>query len=257
MRKLTWKITGKFGKDDPKVISSPESLVEQLPALRKTFKGLEESAVEQFWVLLLDAKNAPIAVQICAIGTVNACPVHPRDIFKGAVAANAVAMIIAHNHPSGNCKFSQEDIALTSRVVNAGHVLGIRILDHVVMCADGVTSMRGEGWHDFRPSAAAASVLEKISEAPAPEIYYAHVGWPKDDIFDVCRGTKAACSRWLKEKRKELGDANVPVARLMPADEAERIVIDGHHPFRPSQTKVVGESDVQYETGPEVVELPR
>lgn len=261
MRKISYKLTGKFLKGDPEKIVSPNDIVRQKAALVRVFKGLVDSAVEQFWALFLDAQNKPIAVDVCAVGTADACAVHPRDILKGALMANASAIIIVHNHPSGNCKFSREDIAMTGRAVNAAYIVGLRVIDHIVICKDGFTSMRGEGWHDFRPSSAAKAAAEPRQEPVADQpLFYAHVGWPKDEYFDKCKGPRAKCEAWLTEKLDELKSTGVDTslikAELIPADKAERIVIEGRHVFRPSETKAVEEHDVEYETQTEHVEYP-
>jgi len=88
---------------------------------------------EQFWVLLLDTKNRVIGANQVAVGTLDACLVHPREVFKAAVAASAASIIVLHNHPSGDPSPSREDRELTRRLAEAGRVLGIPVLDHVVI----------------------------------------------------------------------------------------------------------------------------
>lgn len=99
---------------------------------------------ERFVALLLDARNRPIGVTRISQGTLTASLVHPREAFKAAVVANANAMLIAHNHPSGDARPSKEDIDVTKRLVTAGKLLGICVLDHLVICADSHTSLREE-----------------------------------------------------------------------------------------------------------------
>lgn len=81
----------------------------------------------------LDAKHRPIGVEIVSIGSLTASIVHPREVFKAAVVANAAAVVICHNHPSGIAEPSPEDVSLTSRLSQAGEILGIRLLDHVIL----------------------------------------------------------------------------------------------------------------------------
>lgn len=88
---------------------------------------------EAFLVLLLDAKNRLIGANLASVGTLTASLVHPREVFKPAIAASASAVICVHNHPTGDPAPSREDQALTQRLFEAGKLLGIRFLDHVVV----------------------------------------------------------------------------------------------------------------------------
>jgi len=88
---------------------------------------------EQFWVLLLDTKHNVVGANCVSIGTIDASLVHPREVFKAAILANCSAIILAHNHPSGNVAPSPEDKDITMRLVSAGKILGIRVLDHIIV----------------------------------------------------------------------------------------------------------------------------
>ena len=88
---------------------------------------------EHFVILLLNRKNQVIGLHTVSIGSVTASIVHPREVFKVAILANSTAIICGHNHPSGDPTPSQEDRALTSRLVEAGKLLGIEVLDHVIV----------------------------------------------------------------------------------------------------------------------------
>lgn len=88
---------------------------------------------EHFVVLLLDQKNKVIGIHTVSTGSLTASIVHPREVFKPAIVCNAVAMLLAHNHPSGDPAPSREDRDLTARLVEAGKLLGIAILDHVII----------------------------------------------------------------------------------------------------------------------------
>lgn len=94
------------------------------------------SPVECFAVLLLDGKHRPYAHEIVSRGTLTAAMVHPREVFGPAIRLGAAAIIVAHNHPSGDSKPSQEDIAVTARLKAAGTLLGITCLDHIVIGSD-------------------------------------------------------------------------------------------------------------------------
>lgn len=88
---------------------------------------------EVFHCVYLNTKNVILAAPIIAIGTLDSCLVHPREVFKGAVSRSAAAIVACHNHPSGVPEPSGEDIALTKKLKEAGHLLGIKLLDHVII----------------------------------------------------------------------------------------------------------------------------
>ena len=99
---------------------------------------------EQFVVLYLNMKLQPIGVEIIAIGGSYACNVEIKNVFKGAIVANAVAIAVAHNHPSGVPKPSEGDFTLTRQIAWAGEILGIRLMDHVILGEDVFYSMKKE-----------------------------------------------------------------------------------------------------------------
>jgi DNA repair protein RadC len=88
---------------------------------------------EHFRVLILNTKNVLLKNCLVSIGALNSSLVHPREVFKQAIKNSGAAIILVHNHPSGCCTPSQEDIAITKRLVEAGKIVGIEILDHVVI----------------------------------------------------------------------------------------------------------------------------
>jgi DNA repair protein RadC len=94
---------------------------------------------EHFVVILLDRKNTPIGINTVSIGSLTASVVHMRETFKVAILANAAAILCGHNHPSGDPEPSRDDRALTQRLVDAGKLLGIPLVDHVVI-GDGTTA---------------------------------------------------------------------------------------------------------------------
>jgi DNA repair protein RadC len=105
-------------------------------ALLRQFLGTVDR--EHFVVIMMDRKNRLIGINTVSIGSLTASVVHPREVFKAAILSNAAALICGHNHPSGDPQPSSEDRALTERLVEAGKLLGIEILDHVVV-GDGTT----------------------------------------------------------------------------------------------------------------------
>lgn len=88
---------------------------------------------EHFRIVLLDTKNQIIVTEEISIGTLNASIVHPRDVFKAAIKRNSNAMILIHNHPSGDPTPSNEDINITNRLIDAGNLIGIKVLDHIII----------------------------------------------------------------------------------------------------------------------------
>ncbi len=100
---------------------------------------------ETFRCALLDAKNKIIRDEVVSIGSLTSSIVHPRDTFKAAIRESAAAVIFIHNHPSGDTKPSQEDILLTRRLVQAGEILGIQVLDHIIIGDGSHFSFRENG----------------------------------------------------------------------------------------------------------------
>ena len=101
-----------------------------------------DDAREHFLALYLDGRSRPIGHSIVSVGTATASLVHPREIFQPAIMLGAVSLVIGHNHPSGDARPSREDETVTKRVQDAGNVLGVRLLDHVVWAREG-------GFHSF------------------------------------------------------------------------------------------------------------
>jgi len=88
---------------------------------------------EQMVILLLSGNNEIIGINIAHTGTISSCQVHPREIFKPAIAGNTSNIIMVHNHPSGDCTPSYDDIAITKRIEECGKLLGINLLDHIIV----------------------------------------------------------------------------------------------------------------------------
>ncbi len=101
--------------------------------------------VEQFGVLLLDTKHRVLRSTVLSIGTLDASIVHPREVFREAVAGGAAAIVLFHNHPSGDPEPSSEDTRLTERLTAAGVLMGINVLDHVILGDARYFSYREKG----------------------------------------------------------------------------------------------------------------
>ena len=110
------------------------------PHLRGRFAGLRK---EVFVVVLLDAKNRPMRVEEVSVGCLTWSVVHPREVFVPAVREGAAAVIVAHNHPSGDPEPSRQDLEVTDRLHRAGALLGIPLLDHLILAGERCVSLRG------------------------------------------------------------------------------------------------------------------
>lgn len=127
-------------RDGPVNIRDPGSVASIV------FPLLERELCEVGLVLCLTTKMGLIGYHEVSRGCLNATTMHPREIFKAAVLSNAAAIILCHNHPSGDPAPSPEDIALTARVRNAGQLIGIDVLDHIIIGHDGrFVSVRQQG----------------------------------------------------------------------------------------------------------------
>ncbi len=113
------------------------------------FELLKEHAArwdrEHFVTVLLDGQHRVVGIDDVAVGETGSCPVHPREVFKAAILANAAAIIAAHNHPSGDIQPSEHDRIVTKRLAEAGTLLRIPLLDHLIVTATGFYSFEKEG----------------------------------------------------------------------------------------------------------------
>lgn len=100
---------------------------------------------EAFMVFYLSAKNQVVHFETISVGSLTSSLVHPRELFKGAIQRSAAAVILVHNHPSGDPTPSEDDLALTRRLVQAGELLGIQVLDHIIVGYGKYTSLKERG----------------------------------------------------------------------------------------------------------------
>jgi len=98
-----------------------------------TFYFLNHETKEYFMGLHLDGKNRIVAIEVISIGSLNQSIVHPREVFKTALLSSAAAIILLHNHPTGDPTPSREDIEITRRLKEAGELLGVKVLDHIIV----------------------------------------------------------------------------------------------------------------------------
>lgn len=125
-------------KQQLKIITTPKEAIEY-------FGFLEDKETEEFWVLMLNTKNAVIDSKCVSIGTLNAALAQPREIFNVAIRHMASSIIVAHNHPSGDCTPSTEDIAVTRSIIKAGRLLNIECIDHIIIGRQKSISLKQEG----------------------------------------------------------------------------------------------------------------
>jgi len=95
--------------------------------------------------IYLNTKNRILGIEVVSIGILNSSICHPREVFKGAILASAKSIILAHNHPSGDPEPSDDDITLTKRTENAGRIIGIELLDHIIIGDGSYISLRERG----------------------------------------------------------------------------------------------------------------
>lgn len=133
------KRMARAGLGDMPLIRSPQDVsalvMEELRYLQQ----------EHFVVLFLNTKNRVIGRETLSVGSLNAAIVHPREVFRAAVKRSAASVICVHNHPSGDPDPSPEDIQLTDRLVEAGHLMGIELLDHIIIGDRSFVSLKERG----------------------------------------------------------------------------------------------------------------
>ena len=122
-------------------IKSPEDAV----SVGKEFMCIHEEPEEYMYMICMNTKNKIIGVFEVSHGTVNVSLVSPREVFQKALLANAVSIILMHNHPSGDPKPSNEDIEVTRRLMDAGKIIGIQVLDHIII-GDRYVSLKEKGY---------------------------------------------------------------------------------------------------------------
>jgi DNA repair protein RadC len=135
-----WELAERCYPDDrPTVAASRDALL--------LLESLRHGRREEIVVLMLDARQRPISVETVAVGTLNASRLAPRDVFAPALRRGAVAVIVGHNHPSGDSTPSGADRVVTCALRNAGELLGVTLLDHIIVTSRGHFSFRDvEEW---------------------------------------------------------------------------------------------------------------
>ncbi len=125
--------------NDKKIIKSPDDLANYY------IPRLNGARIESFRVLILNSANQIIREKIISEGSLNSSIVHPREVFRFAITESGAAIMLMHNHPSGNPEPSDEDIKITRQLVEAGKLIGIKVLDHLIIAGDNFTSFARRG----------------------------------------------------------------------------------------------------------------
>lgn len=136
---LASRMEGGVESTDRPLIKTPED-VNSL--VQNRLRGKKK---EHFWALLLDTRNRLLKVAEISVGSLDSSIVHPREVFKEAVSASAAAVIFVHNHPSGDPEASEDDTKLTKRLAEAGQIMGIDVLDHIIIGDRKYRSLKREG----------------------------------------------------------------------------------------------------------------
>ncbi len=120
----------RYSKEGRNVIASITCPEDVRDLLRDEMWYLEK---EEFRILILNTKNQVVRIETISVGSLNSSIVHPREVFKSALLNSANSIILVHNHPSGNPEPSKEDIVITKRLIEAGDIMGIKVLDHIIL----------------------------------------------------------------------------------------------------------------------------
>ena len=136
---LANRVEGYSEAGNKPLVKTPEDVV---GLVRSRLKGKKK---EHFLALLLDTRNQLIKVAEISVGSLDSSLVHPREVFKEAISATAASVIFAHNHPSGDPTASEDDIKLTKRLAEAGEIVGIEVLDHIIISDKNYLSLKREG----------------------------------------------------------------------------------------------------------------
>jgi DNA repair protein RadC len=145
MKKYNAKLVFTLQEDAPsEVLNRPEAIA-----------GFMEDAFainpeqESFWVIFLNRKNFPMGRLMVSLGTATSSLAHPREVFRGAIMASAAAIVVCHNHPSGDPAPSAADVQVTRVLREAAKVIDIQLIDHVI-CGQESCDPRGRGYYSFK-----------------------------------------------------------------------------------------------------------
>jgi DNA repair protein RadC len=120
-------------------------------AVTPFLEDMRSLAQEAFCVLTLNTKNRVIRRHLISLGTLSSTPVHPREVFRPAITDGAAAVIVAHNHPSGDPAPSADDLRITKKLIEAGKQIEIAVLDHLIVGDGQILSLKESGLVEFNP----------------------------------------------------------------------------------------------------------
>lgn len=120
-------------------IQNPQDIVKAIQS------SIKDKAKEHFKLILLNTRNKIIGISTVSIGTLNSNLVHPREVFKEAISHSAASVVFAHNHPSGDPEPSEDDLTITKRLTEAGKILGIEVMDHIIITKNDFFSFKEKG----------------------------------------------------------------------------------------------------------------
>ncbi len=128
-----------------KIVQRPEEVVEIFRSIQKAEHEMDKSK-EKFWVVGLDVRKRIVYVELVAMGTLTACLVQVREVYRFAIVRAVAEILVIHSHPSGDPEPSDDDLAITKRLSEAGKILGIELLDHIIVThGSAFTSFTAEG----------------------------------------------------------------------------------------------------------------
>ena len=128
-----------------KIVQRPEEVVEIFRSIQKAEHEMDKKK-EKFWVVGLDVRKRIVYVELVAMGTLTACLVQVREVYRFAIVRAVAEILVIHSHPSGDPEPSDDDLAITKRLSEAGKILGIELLDHIIVTnGSAFTSFKAEG----------------------------------------------------------------------------------------------------------------
>jgi DNA repair protein RadC len=136
---LASRVEGYSESTGKTIVKTPEDVA------RLVLGRLKDKKKEYFLAVLLDTRNQLIKVAEISVGSLDSSIVHPREVFKEAISASAAAVIFVHNHPSGDTEASEDDVKLTKRLDEAGEIIGIEVLDHIIIGGKNHASLKRLG----------------------------------------------------------------------------------------------------------------
>jgi len=125
-------------------VKTPQQVHTIMSAILKKEEEIDQDK-EHFWVLGLNTRGTTKYIELVSLGILDQSLIHPREVFGFAITKRVASIILCHNHPSGDLEPSEDDLGITKRLVEAGKILGIEVLDHVIISTDHYLSLKEKG----------------------------------------------------------------------------------------------------------------